>query len=209
MAFMVPVLAALGGGSAVAGGVIAGATALTAVSAMNQAADAHSMAHTASLQGQQIFGEQMSYAQQLQDLMAHPEKVTQLPGYEFNKQQGEESLARQMGSMGYHGSGNLGAGLIKFGQDYARNAYDDQVKLLSSLSGLQAPSSAAQMGQLAGNLQGQSNEMLGQSLAALGYLGGKMKGMGTGGAGTTEAANAPIFQMQTLGSGGEVRPMAR
>ena len=93
--------------------------------------------------------------------------------------------------------------------DDARNAYDDQVKLLSSLSGLQAPSSAAQMGQLAGNLQGQSNEMLGQSLAALGYLGGKMKGMGTGGAGTTEAANAPIFQMQTLGSGGEVRPMAR
>lgn len=185
MPFMVPVLAAIGGGSAVAGGVIAAGTAVSAVAAANAAADSHSMAHTAKLQGQQVFAEQQSYAQKLDYLMSHPDSVKDLPQYQFNLDQGAATLDRQMGAKGFHGSGNLAAGLVKYGQDYAKNIYDDQVKTLSSLSGLQTATSPATYGQLAGSLQNQSYKQLGDSLAALGYMTKTgLNGAGGGGGGS-------------------------
>lgn len=168
-------------------------SAVSAVVGANKAADSHSQAHTAEGRAAAIFDAQADYRKQLDDLMKNPNKVTELPNYNFNFEQGAEALNRKMGAGGFHGSGNLGAGLVKFGQDYARNAYDDQVKLLASMSGLQTATSPATYSGLAGEADKRSYDQLGQSLAALGY----MTKMG-GGAGSTPAG--------TGGGGGSGSP---
>lgn len=95
-----------------------------------------------------LFGQQQQYRDQLSTLMNDPSSVTKLPGYQFNKQQGEESVARQFaGNPGGGGS----AALMRYGQDYASGAYGQQVQLLAQLSGIsQNPASYGSVGVGAG-----------------------------------------------------------
>jgi hypothetical protein len=118
---------------------------------------------------QATFGEQQSYAQQLNQLMANPSSVTSLPGYSFNFGQGADAVAREMAASGFAGSGNEAIALTQYGQNYAQSAYQQQEQMLAQLSGLTAASSPAQyqsVGLAAGN---QSFNQLGQSFASLGY----------------------------------------
>jgi hypothetical protein len=86
--------------------------------------------------------QQQSYYDQLNDLMAHPERVTSLPGYQFNLGQGNQALARRMASMGYGTSGNLALATQRYGQDYASAALGQQEQLLASQYGRASPPTA-------------------------------------------------------------------
>jgi hypothetical protein len=113
------------------------------------------------------WGAQAPYRQQLSDLMANPSSVTSLPGYEFNKQQGEESVARQFAS---NPGGAGSAALVRYGQDYASNVYQQQAQLLAQLSGISNnPAQYGSVGQGYGSNaisgQGQSFNQLQQLLA--------------------------------------------
>src|SRR6267142_2216038 len=91
-----------------------------------------------------VFGEQQYYAQQLQQLIADPSSVTKLPGYQFNKDQGTQAVARQMAGSGFLGSGNEAIALTKYGQDYATSAYKTQAELLGQFAGLSSPTNPTQ-----------------------------------------------------------------
>jgi hypothetical protein len=111
---------------------------------------AYSASQAAGISGQAqgqsaaVFGEQQYYAQQLQQLIANPSSVTNLPGYQFQFDQGAKAVTDQAAAMGYLGSGNLGVALTQYGQNYAQSAYQQQEQMLAQLSGLTAPSSPAQ-----------------------------------------------------------------
>src|SRR5258706_9721528 len=117
--------------------------AVAAVASVGIAAYGASQQHGISgqLQGQSgtMFGEQQYYAQLLQQLIADPSSVTKLPGYQFNKDQGTQAVARQMAGSGFLGSGNEAIALTKYGQDYANNAYATQAALLGQFAGLTSP----------------------------------------------------------------------
>jgi hypothetical protein len=119
-----------------------------------------------------VFGEQQGFEAQLAALLKDPSSVTKLPGYQFNLEQGEGSLARQFIAAGYGGSGNMGAGLVKYGQDYASSAYQQQVQILSQLAGITAPSSPAALGGNALTGQSNQNQQMNNLLYQLGVLGG-------------------------------------
>ncbi len=75
------------------------------------------------------------YAQRLRDLDADPTSITKTPGYEFQRNQGEEGLVRQMAALGFLGSGNLGTALVKYNQDYAATALGAERNRLAGLAG--------------------------------------------------------------------------
>src|SRR5271170_6184883 len=75
-------------------------------------------------EGATVFGEQQYYAEQLNKLIANPSSVTSLPGYQFNLQTGEQSVARQFGPQA--GSGAEGVALTQYGENYANSAYQTQ-----------------------------------------------------------------------------------
>jgi hypothetical protein len=87
--------------------------------------------------------EQEYYNSLLQQLIANPSSVTQLPGYASQMKQGTAAVASQMGSSGFAGSGNEAAALETFGQGLASSFYGQQANLLASLSGVTAASSPA------------------------------------------------------------------
>lgn len=147
---------------------------------------------------QNLYGQQQQYRDQLSKLMADPSSVKNLPGYEFNKQQGEESVARQFAS---NPGGAGSAALMRYGQDYASSAYGQQVQLLSQLGGItQNPASYGSVGVGAGGnaLTGQSNsfDQL-QKILAQGGAVAKMFGpQGVfGSAGTPTNPGTPGAQM--------------
>jgi len=75
------------------------------------------------------------YAKQLQDLMAHPDSVTKLPGYQSGLRQAEQTLTRQSASQGLTGSGTTAAALANLGSTYENQFYNQQVQTLSGLGG--------------------------------------------------------------------------
>lgn len=100
---------------------------------------------------------------QLQQLLADPNYVTQLPGY----QAGLQAVQRSLASQGYLASGNMMAALQKYGGDFYNNA----VNQLGGLAGAGVnPGTGAQLG-LQGNIA--ANTLAGQGLydigAGLGY----------------------------------------
>jgi len=180
-------------------------TAIAAVAsagaAISSSQDMHSMAHQAAGQGGVIFAEQQEYAKQLDDLMRNPDKVTQLPTYDFMLKQGTENLSRSMGAAGFHNSGNMAAGIFSWGADYAKSAWKDQIGVLAGLSGLQTQSpDSYNRTAMSGNAQ--SFDQLGQGLAALGYAG---KTLGNAGSSGGIMANSPmwsnLFSLNAAGSG--------
>lgn len=94
---------------------------------------ANNIANTQLGLEENLNNEQQPYRDQLNALLKDPSSVAQLPGYQFNKQQGEDSVARQFAA---NPGGAEGVALTKFGQDYASSAYQQQVQMLTQLSGL-------------------------------------------------------------------------
>ena len=94
------------------------------------------------------------YINQLNALMANPALAMSQPGYQFQRQQGEQALNRKlavrgMGSYTPDGRGSASGGAdiarMKYGQEYALGSYNDYVKQLSGLAGAnQAPSIGGQ-----------------------------------------------------------------
>jgi len=82
---------------------------------------------------------QQEYYDRLNDLMANPGRVTSLPGYQFNLNQGSEALARRMASMGYGTSGNLALATQQFGSDYSKGVLGAEEQLLASQYGRASP----------------------------------------------------------------------
>lgn len=123
------------------------------------------MAEQARRERQRQLQRQRDYQSQLNDLIAHPERVTQLPGYRFRQQQGEEAVARRMASLGYGaGSGNLGTSLVRYGQDYATGELERQEGLLAQLYGMSGPNINVR----------DPYDMASRSLASLGYGAGRL-----------------------------------
>ena len=121
-----------------------------------------------------VFGEQQGYEQQLQNLIQNPSSVTSTPGYQFQLQQGAQTLANQLGASGLHGSGTEAASLTAYGQNYASSALTQQETLLSQLAGITAPSSASSLNSNANQATSNSNQALTQALSALGYGAGRV-----------------------------------
>ncbi len=96
---------------------------------------------------------------QLQDLLQNPGNVTKLPGY----QAGLEAVQRSMQAQGYQGSGNMMAGLSKYGGDFYNNA----ISQLSGLAGANQNPAAGQQLMLGGTQN--ANSLASSSLASMGY----------------------------------------
>lgn len=89
------------------------------------------------------------YINQLNAVMANPALAMSQPGYQFQRQQGEQAIdrklaARGMGSYTPDGRGSASGGAdiarMKYGQEYALGSYNNYVKQLSELAGAtQAP----------------------------------------------------------------------
>lgn len=156
----------------------------------------------ASGESSAVFGEQQDYAAQLHALLANPSSVTSLPGYQFNFDQGSESVARQMAAGGFLDSGNEATALTKFGQDYATNAYMTQAQLLAQLSGLTAPSSPSQLTGAATGASALSSSTASGALNSLMFMNLLNRQNGSGVPGTSPATGADISEgMNSLFAG--------
>jgi hypothetical protein len=146
----------------------------TAYEGAKSASSTQKAANTASGQSTALFGEQQGYEKMLQDYFNNPSSVTSLPGYNFQEQQGEQAVTRQMSAGGYLGSGNLGIALQQYGQNFAMNYGQTYEQQLAALSGLSQNASAP----LQTAVQG-SNAAFGQ-YGQLGGAGGSMFQAGGG-----------------------------
>jgi hypothetical protein len=146
---------------------------------------------------QNIAGEQQGFEQQLAQLIANPSSVSSLPGYQFQLSQGSEATARGMAAGGFLNSGNEATALTQYGQGLASSFYSQQTQLLSSLSGITAPSSPSQLGTSATGAQSSSNAQLQALLGQLGLAAGKFSS-----AGTPSAANQVQGGGMTYNGGG-------
>lgn len=93
------------------------------------------------------------YAAQLNQLISDPSSVKNTPGYQFRFDEGANAMRASGAAQGYLGSGNMGAALTRYGQDYATGSFGQQAQMLSGLtsgnqnnSAIQAQALAAQMG---------------------------------------------------------------
>lgn len=116
-------------------------------------------------------GEQEYYNQMLQQLIANPSSVSQLPGFAFDLSTGEKAVADTMGASGFGGSGNEAASLTQFGQGLASSFYTQQTNLLASLSGVTAPSSPASAIGAATGAQANATSTVSSLLNSLGFYG--------------------------------------
>lgn len=138
-----------------------------------QALDQQGQQFDEQLKASNPFGpERAQYAKQLQELMANPNSVKDLPGYQFQMGQGTDAITRQAAATGYLGSGNLGGELVKYGQGLASSFYDRRAALLSSLAGAGAvPGSPGNPGAGAGvNAANNNYSATGDLLTSAGYL---------------------------------------
>lgn len=79
------------------------------------------------------------------------------PGYQFNLDQGLTAMNRKAAAQGMLRSGQQAKDLLKYGQDYATNAYQNKVQNLMGVLGITSPSVAqgSQQGTSTGQLIGQ------------------------------------------------------
>lgn len=85
------------------------------------------------------------FAQKLMGLYDNPWSIADTPGYQFRLAQGLEGLNRNAAGAGMLGSGNRLMELMRYGQDYASQEFDNEVARLSGLAGATSgsPGSAA------------------------------------------------------------------
>lgn len=126
---------------------------------------------------QTIFGEQQGFEQQLAKLIADPSSITSDPGYQFGLSQGLQGVQRQYGAMGLNKSGGAGSALMSFGENYAQNAWMQQIQMLGQLSGIMGgpPSSYGSAATSTGPLMQAFNSFLGAFGGGMGSaVGGKI-----------------------------------
>lgn len=140
-------------GASVAGSAVSSALAPSPSDTANAAANASDPFR--SQRGQ--------YQQQLASLMNNPSSITSTPGYQFNLQQGLNSVQGQAAAAGMGNSGNVLTALQQYGSNYATNQLQNQELLLAQLAGANVGSPGT-AGQILQN-QNQSNQ---QSASALG-----------------------------------------
>ena len=113
------------------------------------------------------------YAKQLQTLYQNPWQIADTPGYQFRLAQGLEGINRNAAASGMLGSGNRLMELMRYGQDYGSQEFDNEIARLMQLSGatMGSPTGAAQMNLLAGQLQG---DVFGNTARAIGEAAGSI-----------------------------------
>lgn len=159
----------------VAAAAAVGSTVEGAINASNQ----NDIANTQLGMSQTVFGEQQQYEGQLWNLINNPSSVTMLPGYEFQMQQGSDSVAREMASRGMLGSGNEAAALTQYGQGLASSFYGQQASLLAQLAGITSPTNANSAAQGASQANNNAFNQWGSVFSSLGYLGAMNSGAGS------------------------------
>lgn len=94
------------------------------------------------------------FAQRLMGLYQNPWSISDTPGYQFRLAQGLEGIDRNASAKGLMGSGNRLMELMRYGQDYASQEFDNEISRLSGLAGatMGSPGEAAQLQLLAGNM---------------------------------------------------------
>ena len=135
------------------------------------------------------------YAKQLQDLMAHPDSVTKLPGYQAGLTQAEQTLTRQSASQGLTGSGTTAAALANLGSTYENQFYNQQVQTLSGLGGAGINNAGLSLGAQVAGTNASTADM--NSLAKLLPM---LTGAGHGGGGGGGGGGSSWFD---IGSGGD------
>lgn len=111
------------------------------------------------------------YATQLNSLMSNPGQVTQQPGYEWLRSQGEQGVNRTLAAQGRTQSGAEQIELSKFDQGFANTFYNDSINRLMQLSG-------ASQNPAAGQAAYQANSAANYDRTNAGY---KALGQGLGG----------------------------
>ena len=96
--------------------------------------------------------------------------IQSLPGYQFNLQQGNQAVQRDLAAQGLLGSGAAGKALTQYGQGYAQNAANSYLNGLQSLAGIGQTSAQATgaAGMNAANQIG-SNQIYAGNAQASGY----------------------------------------
>jgi hypothetical protein len=145
------------------------------------------------------------YGDQLLALMANPESVKDLPGYQFQFDQGAEAVQRKLASKGYGGSGNMGIALTEYGQNFASSYFDREATRLATLAGANiAPNFGAALSGYGLGINTASD-----SLASLGYgsvyAGGSSQGTpGGGGSRPNSAGGEAAAVGKTISAGGNL-----
>lgn len=158
--------------AAVAGVVIGNKSRKDAKSQSKKALNQQSDQFDRQLAASDPFGKYRDkYATQLNDLMDNPASVKDLPGYQFQVDQGADAILRRGAAGGQLGSGNLGAALTEYGQGFAEDYFSKRLQQLSILSGAQAVPGAPGVPSAGPGIQaGQNNfSNTGDLLASAGY----------------------------------------
>ena len=107
---------------------------------------------------------------------AGPGEYTKSPGYEFRLKEGVNALERGASAKGMLDSGAEKKALVKFGQDYATNDYDNFLdRFYKSLNPLLSLSG---VGQVATGQQVQANTQTGQQIGQNALLSGQGRASG-------------------------------
>lgn len=96
--------------------------------------------------------------------------IQSMPGYQFNLQQGNQAVQRDLAAKGLLGSGAAGKALTQYGQGYAMNASNQYLNGLQSLAGI-GQTSVQNTGALGANAANQmgSNQIYAGNAQASGY----------------------------------------
>lgn len=127
----------------------------------------------------------------VQDLIANPDSVRSLPGYQFQLGQGTDAINHAATATGNLFSGKTGKALQSYGQNLADTTYGSQLQRLLGVSNQGLGAQQAQNSTVGTGLTGQ----LGARQTA---YGGQMNAAGTIGQGDIAAANAQAAGSQNL-----------
>lgn len=96
--------------------------------------------------------------------------ISSLPGYQFNLDQGQQAVERNLASKGLLSSGAGAKALLQYGQGYAENAANDYTNGLKSIAGI-GQSSVQATGAAGANAANQvgSNQIYSGNAQATGY----------------------------------------
>src|SRR3989440_2363035 len=126
------------------------------------------------------------YGQQLMNLMAHPDQITNDPGYKFAFGQGQQAVERSAAARGFLGSGNEAIALQEYGMGFANDYLHQQEQFLSGLAGSGiSPNFGAALGGY-----GAGADLSGQGLAGLAYGTTRFGGAAAGTPGSARPSSA-------------------
>lgn len=122
-----------------------------------------------------VFQEQgMNAYDPVKELMANPNMVTGLPGYQFGLDQGRQAIQRRAAAAG--GGGNEDIALARYTPEYAQRFYESEIARRMQLGQGQA-NLGLNSGQLGVGAMGGANDLASRSLASVGYGVSRMAGL--------------------------------